>query len=300
LTAPHTPTSPGVDWQGRSRLGVYGDFVMEVDHAVERVTCALKANGLDDNTLVLFASDHGPAPYAGNILKATPAQIQQLEQKGHYPTGPYRGYKFSIYEGGLRVPLIARWPSVIPENSTCGSLVGLCDLFATFADLTGQQLEEAEAPDSISFAPLLKNPKASGARTDLVMESTMHFAIRQDDWKLCLTPACGMQAGFENGAGNAPLPDVAWRKALGQFGGQPAEADLLKAPFVQLYNLADDPHEDNNLADRCPDRVEQMVNLLLRQVDNGRSTPGPKLKNDKPVRVVNLNDRRLPAFVISN
>ena len=297
LTAPHTPTSPGLPWQGKSKLGVYGDFVMEVDHAVERVTRALKANGLDDNTLVLFSSDNGPAPYTGNILKATPAQIQQLEQKGHYPAGPHRGYKFSIYEGGLRVPLIARWPGVIPENSTCGSLVGLCDLFATFADLTGQQLEEAETPDSISFAPLLRNHKVSGARTDLVMESTMHFAIRQGDWKLCLTPACGMQAGFENGAGNTPLPDVAWRKALDQFGGKPTDADLLKAPFVQLYNLADDPREDNNLAARYPDRVEKMVNLLLRQVDNGRSTPGPKLKNDKPVRVVNLNDPRLPAFV---
>ena len=297
LTAPHTPTSPGTAWQGKSKLGVYGDFVMEVDHAIQRVTEALKRHGFEDNTLVLFASDHGPAPYAGNILKATPGQMQQLEQKGHFPAGPYRGYKFSIYEGALRVPFIARWPGVIPAGSTCDSLVGLCDLFATFAELTEQQPANTAAPDSISFAPLLSNPQGSGRRTHLVMESTMNFAIRQGTWKLCVTPACGMPADFKNGIGNLPLPRVAWRQALDAFGGKPTETDLLKAPFVQLYNLADDPHEDRNLAARYPERVQQMVQLLQRQIDQGRSTPGPSLKNDKVVRIVNLKDRRLPAFV---
>ncbi|TWT96528.1 sulfatase family protein [Neorhodopirellula pilleata] len=297
LTAPHTPTSPGVKWQGKSKLGVYGDFVMEVDHSVQRVTDALKAKGLSDNTLILFSSDHGPAPYAGNILKATPAQIHQLEEKGHFPSGPYRGYKFSIYEGGLRIPLIASWPGVIPEGATCNSLVGLCDLMATFAELTGEVTGQTEAPDSISFAPLLRSPSARGTRTDLVMESTMHFAIRQGDWKLCLTPSCGMQVNSENGAGNEPLAEQAWRSALDQFGGKPTEADLLKPPFVQLYNLAEDPTESHNLAAGHADRVKSMADLLREQVDNGRSTPGPKLKNDKRVRIVDPNDKRLPDFV---
>lgn len=297
LTAPHTPTSPGVKWQGKSKLGVYGDFVMEVDHSVERVTDALKAKGLNDNTLILFSSDHGPAPYAGNILKATPAQIHQLEEKGHFPSGPYRGYKFSIYEGGLRIPLIASWPGVVPEGATCNSLVGLCDLMATFAELTSEVTGQTEAPDSISFAPLLRSPSARGTRTDLVMESTMHFAIRQDDWKLCLTPSCGMQVNSENGAGNEPLAEEAWRSALDQFGGKPTEADLLKTPFVQLYNLADDPTESHNIAANHAGRVKSMADLLREQVDNGRSTPGPKLKNDKRVRIVDPNDNRLPDFV---
>jgi arylsulfatase A len=297
LTAPHTPTSPGVNWQGKSKLGVYGDFVMEVDHSVERVTDALKAKGLNDNTLILFSSDHGPAPYAGNILKATPAQIHQLEEKGHFPSGPYRGYKFSIYEGGLRIPLIASWPGVVPEGATCNSLVGLCDLMATFAELTGEVTGQTEAPDSISFAPLLRSPSARGTRTDLVMESTMHFAIRQGDWKLCLTPSCGMQVNSKNGAGNEPLAEEAWRSALDQFGGKPTEADLLKTPFVQLYNLADDPTESHNLAASHAGRVKSMADLLREQVDNGRSTPGPKLKNDKRVRIVDPNDKRLPDFV---
>lgn len=95
---------------------------MEVDHSVERVINALKAKGLDENMMVIFSSDHGPAPYAGNILKATPAQIHQLEALGHYPSGLHRGYKFSAYKGGLRVPLIARWPGVIPEGQTSDAL----------------------------------------------------------------------------------------------------------------------------------------------------------------------------------
>ncbi len=297
LTAPHTPTSPGEKWQGKSELGVYGDFVMEVDHAVERVMNALKAKGLDENTLILFASDHGPAPYSGNTLKATPGQIQRLEEVGHYPSGPYRGYKFSFYEGGLRVPFIAHWPGVIPKGTTCDSLVGLCDLMATFADLTDQELGGNEAPDSISFAPLLRDPNGKATRTNLVMESTMHFAIREGDWKLCLSPASGITALSENGVGNDPLPEEAWRKALKRFGGKPTDADLLQTPFVQLYNLASDPGETNDLADAHPDRVVQLVALLQEQVKNGRSTPGPKLENDKQVLIVNPNDRRLPAIL---
>ncbi|MDA8633116.1 arylsulfatase [Verrucomicrobiales bacterium] len=297
LTAPHTPTSPGEKWQGKSELGVYGDFVMEVDHAVERVMNALKAKGLDENTLILFASDHGPAPYSGNILKATPGQIQKLEEVGHYPSGPYRGYKFSFYEGGLRVPLIAHWPGVIPKGTTCDSLVGLCDLMATFADLTDQEIGGNEAPDSISFAPLLRDPNGPATRTNLVMESTMHFAIREGDWKLCLSPASGITALSENGVGNDPLPQEAWNKALKRFGGKPTDVDLLKAPFVQLYNLASDPSETNDLADSYPDQVGRLVALLQEQVKNGRSTPGPKLENDKQVHIVNLNDRRLPSIL---
>ncbi|MFP6575613.1 MAG: sulfatase-like hydrolase/transferase, partial [Pirellulaceae bacterium] len=297
LTAPHTPTSPGVKWRGKSKLGVYGDFVMEVDHSIERVISALKAKELDQNTLVLFSSDHGPAPYAGNILKATPGQIKQLEASGHYPSGPHRGYKFSIYEGGLRVPLIARWPGVIGEGETCQALVGLNDFMATFADLAGGKLAGDEAPDSISFANLLQHPKAKGARQNLVLQSVSAFAVRDGNWKLCVCPGSGSKINSDNSQGNEPAPDDAWRRALGGFKGKLTEADLLKAPFVQLFNLASDPHEDTNLAAKHPDRVSKMVALLKMQIQQGRSTPGQKLKNDKNVRIISTNDRRLPDML---
>ena len=297
LTAPHTPTSPGIKWRSKSKLGVYGDFVMEVDHSIERVMNALKARGLDQNTLVLFSSDHGPAPYAGNILEATPAQIKKLEAKGHFPSGPHRGYKFSLYEGGLRVPLIAHWPKVIKPGGVSDSLVGLNDFMATLAELTGEKLAGHEAPDSISFAKLFKHPKGEGSRKNLVMQSTASFAIREGKWKLCLCPGSGSLMNSENGRGNDPMPAVAWTKALDQVSGKVSETDLLKAPFVQLFDLSVDLHEDHNLADKYPDRVKRMVTLLKEQIANGRSTPGPKLKNDKNVRIVYLKDKRLPEFV---
>ena len=297
LTAPHTPTSPGVNWQGKSELGVYGDFVMEVDHSVERVMTALKKQGLDKNTLVMFSSDHGPAPYAGNILKATPAQIHQLEATGHHPNGPHRGYKFSIYEGGLRVPLIARWPGVINKGQTCDSMVGLNDFMATFAELSASKLSDNEGPDSISFANLLRTPDAVGGRQSLVMQSVGAFAVRDRNWKLCLCPGSGTPGSGGNAAGNDPSPDVAWREALEKFKGKPTDSDLLRPPFVQLFDLAKDPHEDRNLAVEYPARVKKMVALLQQQVKNGRSTPGPKLKNDKNVKIVNISDRRLPVVL---
>lgn len=297
LTAPHTPTSPGVNWRGKSELGVYGDFVMEVDDSVERVMNALKEKGLDQNTLIMFSSDHGPAPYAGNILEATPAQIQQLEAKGHYPSGPHRGYKFSVYEGGLRVPLIARWPRVIAEGTTCDALVGLNDFFATFAELTDAKVADNEAPDSISFAPLLRNPETDGLRRNLVMQSVVSFVVRDENWKLCICPGAGTPADSPNSKGNDPSPEVAWRIALDAFVGKPTESDLLHSPFVQLFNLAGDPHEDNNLAAQHPERVERMVTLLQTQINNGRSTPGPQLQNDKNVKITIAKDKRLPSYV---
>ena len=290
LTAPHTPTSPGVNWQGKSDLGVYGDFVMEVDHAVERVIKALKEQDLYKNTLVLFSSDHGPASYAGNILPATYGQIRLMEQSGHYPSGPHRGYKFSVYEGGLRVPLIAHWPAVIKPGNTSDALVGLNDLMATFADIVEHKLDPQHAPDSISFAKILRHHKSNTQRNNLIMQSAMEsFVIRDGDWKLCLTP----DSGAKGIHGNTPVPENAWPAAMNEFGKQASKEDFLKPPFVQLFNLKNDPHEDHNLASKYPDRVDTMVAILKQQIERGRSTQGPQLYNDKEV---NLH-QRLPEFV---
>ena len=297
LTAPHTPISPGLAWQGKSKLGVYGDLVMEVDHSVERVMNALKAKGFDKNTLVMFSSDHGPAPYAGNILKATAGQIRDLEAKGHFSNGPHRGYKFSVYEGGLHVPLIANWAGVTPPGKTCDALVGTNDLMATLADVSGATLGDEEAPDSISFAKLLREPEAKGTRKNLIMESVVHFVVRDGDWKLCLCPGSGTPPTADVFVGNDPPPEVAWQAAMEKFTNKPTEMDLLKAPFVQLFDVSKDPHEDHNLAAEYPERVEKMIGLLKQQIEDGRSTPGQALTNENQVRIVDLNDKRLPENV---
>lgn len=186
---------------------------------------------------------------------------------------------------------------MIPEGATCDALVGMNDFMATFAELTDGEMGDEEAPDSISFAKLLRDPEVEGTRKNLIMESVRAFVVRDGDWKLCVCPGSGTPADSENAAGSDPMPGVAWRAALDQFGGTPVESDLLKAPFVQLFNLANDIHEDVNLAAEHPERVAQMVALLRKQIADGRSTPGPVLKNDKNVKVVSLEDRRLPEFV---
>jgi len=290
LTAPHTPTSPGEEFRGRSKLGVYGDFVKEVDHGVERVVAALKKAGVYENTLLVFSSDHGPAPYAGNILKATAGQIHELEKLGHYPAGIYRGYKFSLYEGGLRVPLIAHWPSVIRKGSESDALVGLCDLMATWAEVIGQKISPEQACDSISFARLLRDPSLPSPRQNLVMQSVGPFAVRDGKWKLCLCPGSGSYLEF----GNSPTEPDAWRSALEHQEEKLNWSALERVPFVQLFNLDDDPTEERNLAAREPERVAAMIDLLRRQIANGRCTPGPMLKNDR--RNVNVI-HRTPDFV---
>lgn len=290
LTAPHTPTSPGMQFRGKSKLGVYGDFVMEVDHGVERVVNALKANGLSRNTLVLFSSDHGPGPYAGNILKATPGQIRLLEQQGHYAAGPHRGYKFSVWEGGLRVPLIAKWPAVITAPRDSDALVGLNDLMATCAEVAGATLAVHEAPDSVSFASVLRSAKAKSPRDNLVMQGVGPFVVRDGNWKLCLCPGSGSPLEY----GNRPRLDEAWRAALAEFSGSPTADDLTAYPFVQLFDVAQDPHEDRNLARSHPKQVAKMVDLLRAQIDAGRSTPGPRQRNDRAnIQVM----QRVPDFV---
>ena len=290
LTGPHTPTSPGKSFQGRSKLGVYGDFVMEVDQSVERGGSALKKKGVYENTLILFSSDHGAAPYAGNILQATPGQIRLLEKQGHYSSGPHRGYKFSVYEGGLRVPLIAHWPAVISAGGQCDALIGLCDLMATFAELSQADVSEKHGPDSVSFAALLRDPAAKALRKNLVMQAVGPFVVRDGQWKLCLCPGSGAIGRY----GNTPISSDAFREAIKTFGKNPEWTDLAKPPFVQLFDLSHDLHEDHNLAAEHPQRVADMVALLRKQVRDGRSTPGPPLKNDRDE--VNIN-QRLPEFV---
>ncbi len=192
------------------------------------------------------------------------------------------------------MPLVAHWPGVIAQGQTCDALVGLNDFMATFAELTGVKLEKDQAPDSISFANLLKDPKSKVTRKNLILQSVTAFAVRDGKWKLCVCPGSGSNINSPNANGNDPMPGVAWAKALAAFNGKLIETDLLKAPFVQLFNVAEDPHEDKNLAAENPKRVSQMIGLLKEQIQHGRSTSGAKLKNDKNVRIVNPRDRRLP------
>jgi arylsulfatase A-like enzyme len=153
-------------------------------------------------------------------------------------------------------------------------------------------LPENAAPDSVSFLPLLRNAEAEAPRKEMLLQSSMaFFVVRQGNWKLILTPGSGGKGMYGQSS-----DEEGWRKAIETFGRIPLGDELRAPPFIQLYNMADDPQEAQNVAASHPERVERMLAVLDRQIAEGRSTPGPKLKNDTSIVV----HPRLPAFMKPN
>ena len=252
LTSPHTPVSVNKEWQGRSGLNLYADFVMETDAVVGRVLAALEQSGAAANTLVIFTSDNGCAPSI---------DVAGLEAMGHYPSGPLRGYKADAWEGGHRVPFIVRWPGQVKSGSVCDQLVQQSDLLATFAAALGTQLPDNAGEDSVSLLPALLGIDRAPLREAVVHHSIQGlFSLRQGPWKLALCPGSGGWA--------APLDAAARQAGL---------------PEIQLYDLAADPAESNNIHAENPTVVARLRALLARYVAEGRSTPGPRQPNDAPI-----------------
>lgn len=255
LNAPHTPIVPTAEWKGKSGINDYADFTMQVDWSVGQVLDALDDAGIADNTLVIFTADNGCSPQAN---------IEELHAAGHRPSHIYRGHKADLFEGGHRVPFLARWPAKVKAGSRSDQLIGQWDLIATCADLLEADLPPAAGEDSVSFLPALLGEDREPLRGHLVSQSINgSFAIRQGNWKLALCPGSG---GWSD-----PKP------------GTPAHQGL---PAVQLYDLAADPGETRNLAAEQPDRVAAMTSLMRDLIDRGRSTPGADLANDVPVQMI--------------
>jgi arylsulfatase A-like enzyme len=252
LTSPHTPIVPDPAWQGKSPLGPYGDFVLQTDDSVGQILAALDRHGLADDTLVVFTSDNGCAVQAG---------VEKLEAAGHFASGPYRGYKADGWEGGHRVPFLARWPGRVPAGARSAATIGLGDFMATVAELLGVRLPATAAPDSVSFLAALRGAVPAAARPALVHHSIKdQFSIREGPWKLILGGGSG---------------------GYGQPGDDEAAAQGL--PDAQLYDLAADPGETKNLIATHRAEAARLAALLRRIVADGRSTPGPALANDVPV-----------------
>ena len=246
LTSPHTPLSVNEEWKGKSDLNLYADLVMETDAVVGRVLDALHESGIENDTLVIFTSDNGCAPYIG---------VDDLEKKGHFPSGPLRGYKADAWEGGHRVPFIVRWPGVVDADSQCTQLVHQADLLATFAEILGAELPDDAGEDSFSLLSLLKGADLPIRETSVSCSIRGVPSLRQGDWKYIPAPG---SAGWGRG-GDQTQP-------------------------YQLYNLATDLAEANNLAAAQPERVAQLQALLETLITKGRSTPGENQNNDVKVR----------------
>jgi len=255
LNAPHTPIVPTGQWEGKSGINKYADFTMQVDWTVGQVLKALDDNGIAENTLVIFTTDNGCSPAAN---------IPELEKAGHDQNFIYRGHKADIFEGGHRVPFLARWPEKVKPGSRTDQLVGQLDLLATAAEIVGAKVPEDGGEDSVSFLPVLLGEVTKPIRESIVSQSIGgQFAIRDGAWKLCLCPGSG-----------------------GWSSPRPGRVDLSQFPSMQLFNLADEPGEETNLQAERPERVKKMKAMLQQVIDNGRSTPGPQLNNDVEVVMV--------------
>lgn len=288
LTAPHTPSSPEAEFERKSGMGIYGDFVMNTDACIGRIRKHLRKAGLDKNTLLIVSSDHGPGHYSGRQRKAIPHQMLEMEKEGHFSRGQWRGYKFSSYEGGLRVPFAAVWPGVVEPGGMNDSLIGLNDLMATWADVAGVELSPQNAPDSISFLPYLRSQEML-VRNFLVAQGTRADVYYEGNWKLILGPGSGSSGGHFT----EPKSEDAWKQAIQKFGRKPKNHNELEHPvFIQLYNLIADPGEQRNLADAHSQKAKNMISAYRKVVANGRSTRGPKLPNGREIKIF-----RPPGFV---
>ncbi len=258
LPAPHTPIAPTEEWIGKSGINKYCDFVMQVDDTVGQVMAALDEAGVAANTLFVFTADNGCSPAAN---------IPQMHRNGHRPNHHFRGHKADIFDGGHRVPFIARWPEKVKPGSKSDQLVCLTDLMATSAQITGFAIPANAGEDSVSILPALLGTDTGPLREAVVHHSIRGaFSIRSGEWKLELCPGSG---GWSH-----PKP------------GSRAAKNL---PPIQLYNMNQDVAEQNNLHEQYPEVVAQLSELLRGYVDRGRSTPGATQDNN------GLVDLRLQA-----
>jgi arylsulfatase A-like enzyme len=248
LGSPHGPIVPSPEWEGKSGLGKYGDFVMQTDAALGAVMNALQRNGQAENTLIIFSSDNGCSRIAG---------IENLKKQGHLVSARFRGSKADLWDGGHRIPFIVRWPGKIQPGSTSGQLICLTDFFATLSDITGKKLPAGSCEDSVSFYPALFGKPVETARRGIIHHSISgHFGYREGKWKLLLARGSG-----------------GWTS--------PKENQVPKgSPEAQLYDMENDVSETQNLYTTHPEVAKRLLSNLKGYVFSGRSTEGPVSEND--------------------
>ena len=239
LPAPHTPWLPTPDFVDKSQADMYGDFMVMVDAMVGRVLDQLEASGLEDETLVIFTSDNGPVWYESDV-----------ERLGHDSSGGWRGMKADAWEAGHRMPFIVRWPGRTSANHVSDRLVSFVDVLATFAELTDQDLPEAQGPDSFSFLAEIdptQEQRSPGRETWVMASGNGMKTVRIGSWKLI--------DGLGSGGFSKP----------GRIKPKAGE------PKGQLYHLGDDPGETTNLYEEHPEVVERLRKEMERVISSESS-----------------------------
>jgi arylsulfatase A len=247
--AVHLPSFAAPQFQGKTQAGPHGDFIHQLDHLVGDLMADLERLGIADNTLVIFTSDNGPE---------VTSVVHMRADHGHDGAKAWRGVKRDNWEGGHRVPLIARWPGRVPAGATSAELVSLTDIMATAAAIAGASLPHDAAEDSFDLLPVLEGRAEGPVRPYLLTQAfagARTLAIRRGHWKYLDHQGSGGNS-YERGE-------------LMAF----AQPDTAPEAPAQLYNLETDPGESTNLYFEEPEVVKELQTLLEQTKANGRSRP---------------------------
>jgi arylsulfatase A-like enzyme len=269
----HHPFTPAPRFKGTSGCGRYGDFIHELDWIVGEVMKTLDEQGVADDTLVIFASDNGGMFNVGG---------QDAWDAGHRINGELLGFKFGAWEGGHRVPLIARWPGKIEANSTSDQLISNIDMIATFAALTCSTLKQGQGRDSVNVLSALTGTPKEPLRDHLVLapNKPTHLAVRKGRWMYIGAQGSGGFTTAKRGAHAFGGPAAI---AYAGYVNSDIENGKIKpdAPPSQLYDLQNDLKQTQNLYREHPEVVRELKALLESYAPSMRSSAPVKPKYDE-------------------
>ncbi len=249
----HHPFTPGPQFKGSSQAGLYGDFIQEFDGMVGELVKCLEQNGLADNTLIIVTSDNGGMFNTGG---------QDAFAAGHRQNGDLLGFKFGVWEGGHRIPFIAKWPGKITPGTVSSQLISGVDMLATCAAITGQTVEKKQLADSINVLPALVGDPAAPLRETLVLcpNKPTHLSVRKGRW--VYIPAQGA-GGFNGKPGVHAAGGPACASFVGNVNSDIENGKIKKnAPPAQLYDLVKDVNQTQNVYNQFPEVVQEMEALL--------------------------------------
>jgi arylsulfatase A len=249
MQAVHLPSFAAPQFKNKSSVGPHGDFILQLDHIVGELLNDLARHGVDDNTLVIFTSDNGPE---------VTGVVHMRRDHEHDGARPWRGMKRDQWEGGHRIPFLVRWPARIRAGTTSDQLASLTDVLATVAAILGVELPRESAEDSFSLLPAFEGSATAPLRPYLLTQAfrgKSTLSIRRGNWKYLDHSGSGGNR-YDSGE-------------LKQFALPDAASD---APG-QLYDLANDPGETNNLYRARPQVVNDLRSLLEATRKTGRSRP---------------------------
>ena len=245
MPSPHAPIAPSSQFKGKSKIGAYGDYVMEIDYYVGKLIKQLKKTGQYKNTIIMFSSDNGPEFFAYNRYLRT----------GQSSTANLKGIKRDIWEGGHRVPLIISWPQGFKQYKIdkVSHPVCLSDIYATLADITGHELNNNEAADSYSLLPLISG-NGKYERNYIIHHSCDGtFGVRKGDWVL-----------IEFGLGDSNHEFTKSNLSTAKYYKKLGYTIPKYQPKGELYNLKNDLGEYHNVYNEHPELVKELDSYIQK------------------------------------